>query len=380
MWTGLELGMSVYHGFTEIFESMASGMGRALQHFGAGDIPGMARQLASAPFEPITSPWKGRRGLQLYRDTATDITPLEQRMVGAMKTANIAPGELTKTGEYDFTKRHVTDWVTAWNRGAIRNELKGQMEAIRESTGLSKAAKIASFPLDQAARTLQTISAPIFQHYIPALKMGTLMRDLESFIKLNPTATDKALAEAARKYADSIDNRMGEANRDNLFTNSFAKDVAFMVMRSPAWTFLGPGREIVGGARSGFYGLAKGVVGKGENRLSPTSKHFDPRFAYSLGYPLTIMTVGALYQFLRSGQTPDEWRDFPTPKTGGTVRSFGREVPERVLMPGYHKDFLGYMFKPGDEIYSKLAVPWQTLWEQAINKREWNDSAIDDLL
>ena len=50
---------------------------------------------------------------------------------------------------------------------------------------------------------------------------------------------------------------MGEANRDNLFMSQAAKDVAYIAMRSPAWTFLGPGREIMGGARSGLYGAAR---------------------------------------------------------------------------------------------------------------------------
>jgi hypothetical protein len=56
----------------------------------------------------------------------------------------------------------VTDWVTARQRDSIRNEIKGQLQAIAESTGLAKAGKIARFPLDQVARTLQTISASRF--------------------------------------------------------------------------------------------------------------------------------------------------------------------------------------------------------------------------
>jgi hypothetical protein len=41
MWTGLELGVSVYHAFTEIHEAMASGLARALMHGAAGDPVGM---------------------------------------------------------------------------------------------------------------------------------------------------------------------------------------------------------------------------------------------------------------------------------------------------------------------------------------------------
>jgi len=41
MWTGLELGVSVYHAFTEIHEAMASGLARALMHGAEGDPVGM---------------------------------------------------------------------------------------------------------------------------------------------------------------------------------------------------------------------------------------------------------------------------------------------------------------------------------------------------
>jgi hypothetical protein len=41
-------------------------------------------------------------------------------------------------------------------------------------------------------------------------------------------------------------------------------------------------------------------------------------------------------------------------------------VPERILLPGYHKDFLGYAYHPGSEIRAKLAAPWSEVLDQTI--------------
>jgi hypothetical protein len=57
---------------------------------------------------------------------------------------------------------------------------------------------------------MQTISKPLFEHYIPELKLGTMMKDMEAWMRANPNATDAQTLVYARKIADSVDNRMGE--------------------------------------------------------------------------------------------------------------------------------------------------------------------------
>ena len=64
----------------------------------------------------------------------------------------------------------------------------------------------------------------------------------------------------------------------------------------------------------------KGLA-KGEWRLSPASKAYDPRIGYALAFPFTIGLVGSLINYVRSGEWPQDWRDFFLPKTGGEVRS-----------------------------------------------------------
>src|SRR5262245_21631143 len=182
----------------------------------------------------------------------------------------------------------------------------------------------------------------------------------------------------SNRFSNSIYNRFGEAVRDNLGMNKAMADAGYLAMRSFAWTVLGPFREILGGYQS----LGKGLV-KGEWRLSPASKAYDPRIGYALAFPFTIGLIGGLINYVRSGEFPQDWRDFFLPKTGGTVRSGGKDVPERMRIPGYHKDFIGYYFHPpghqgsllGGELRAKFAGVWQALGEQVMN-RDWRDLPI----
>jgi hypothetical protein len=139
---------------------------------------------------------------------------------------------------------------------------------------------------------------------------------------------------------------------------------------------LGPFREIAGGYAS----LGKGLA-QGEWRVSPKSHHYDPRIAYALAFPITIGFIGGLVNYLRTGQWPQDWRDLYFPRTGGAVRSGGGNVPERMRIPGYHKDFFGYAhmtpegIAPGAELRAKIAGIWQAMIEQATN-RDWRDYPI----
>jgi hypothetical protein len=65
----------------------------------------------------------------------------------------------------------------------------------------------------------------------------------------------------------------------------------------------------VPGRRAGGYqSLGKGLA-KGEWRLSPASKAYDPRIGYALAFPFTVGLVGSLINYVRSGQFPEDWRD-----------------------------------------------------------------------
>jgi hypothetical protein len=364
-WSAVELGLSAYHLTTMAVESMASGMARSLQMAASGNYKGAVQQLVKAPAEPITSALLGKTGRQIYRDTTGTVgTPLQQRIIGLLSKANVQPGNLRITGEYDMTRWN--NFWDAYKRGSLPKEFNAQLKEISDSYGL----KLPKVLLDNVRRAVQTISKPIFEHYVPAVKLGSMMKDMEAWLHANPNATDAQALKYAEQVANSTDNRMGEMNYNNLFMNKAAKDASTLALRSFGFTVGGPIREIGAGAGAG---IAKAVRGK--NPLDLRSEAADPRTAYAMAFLPTIAAIGAAYQYLRTGKPPEDWRDLVTPQTGGTVKSVGQQVPERVLIPGYMKDFLGYFVNPAgplEEVKAKLAAPWTAIGEQLTGK-DWRD-------
>ena len=374
-WTAVELGLSAYHATTMGVESMASGMARALQLAATGDYARATAQFIKAPAEPITSYLYGRQMRQVYRGTAEG-TPIQQRILDVLTGANIQPGRPTlRAGEFPHMRDTMAEYDMSklgnlWDagkRGSLMNEFNAQLKQISDSYGL----KLPQVLLDNVRRAVQTISKPLFEHYIPELKLGTMMKDMEAWLHHNPNATDGEILTYARRVSDSVDNRMGEMNMNNLFMAKWAKDLGMLGLRSFGFTVGGPMREI----GAGIGAVPKRLVqGKGLG-LSLKGGETDPRTAYALAFLPTVAAISAAYQYMRTGKPPEDIRDLVTPKTGGTVTSLRQQVPERILVPGYHKDFLGYFVNPAGplhELEAKMAAPWTTIKEQLTGK-DWRD-------
>ena len=82
--------------------------------------------------------------------------------------------------------------------------------------------------------------------------------------------------------------------------------------------------------------------------------------AYTLALPLVTAIYGALYQYLATGEGPQETRDYFYPKTGRT-RADGSE--DRVSFPGYMKDLYAYGHAPLATASHKLHPVFETTAE-----------------
>jgi hypothetical protein len=376
MHTAIELGGPMYHTTTVSMEALGSGFARAFRELGTGRLDRAATEFAKA----IVAPKDAFPGS--YGDHLVDVwqgkkqgTAQEMQIMEALEAANIHPVGLLHTGEFEMTQLR-TYWDSYW-RGAFPREFRETLDKIKAGGWGGSKEALALVP-NQVARLMQTIAQPLFQYAIPRLKLSSMVKDMEQFLYHNPNTSKADLARMANRISNSIDSRFGEAVRDNLGMNKAMSDAGYLGLRSFAWTVLGPFREIAGGYQS----LGKGLA-KGEWRLSPKSAAYDPRIGYALAFPFTIGLVGSLINYARSGQFPQDWRDFFLPKTGGEVKSGGQDVPERMRIPGYHKDFIGYYFHPpghegsllGGELKAKFAGVWSALAEQVMN-RDWRDMPI----
>ena len=354
--TAMELGIATYHAFTTVHERISSAWSTALSQMAAGKFDSAARTMAHSVTTPITSIPEANRIRDVYLGNVKDATPQEQAIVQAMKDANFKPINAKHTLDYDMSK--ADDFVRSWSRGALGNEFAAEYKNIIGDKDWKAGM---TFAPRMMGRAMQTIAKPLFEYYIPRMKTAAFAENVKAWMEANPDYKPEDLREAAIKIGKSIDNRMGEMAHDNMMMNRSLRDGASIALRSFSFTIGGVFREIGGGAQS----LARGAL-KGENRLSMSSKNYDPRSAYALAFPAAVASMSMLYQFLKTGKGPESWQDLIWPQTGGKQPGVGkgRTVPERALLPGYHKDIAAYIAHPTREAGNKLAGLWSAIGDQ----------------
>jgi hypothetical protein len=77
----------------------------------------------------------------------------------------------------------------------------------------------------------------------------------------------------------------------------------------------------------------------------------SPRTAYVVALPAVVALYGAMYQYIKTGQGPQELRDYFFPKTGRKTPD-GRD--ERISIPSYIKDIYAYGKHPLTTIGHKV--------------------------
>lgn len=71
-----------------------------------------------------------------------------------------------------------------------------------------------------------------------------------------------------------------------------------------------------------------------------------------IGLSTAIAIENAAYQYLKTGKGPEGVKDLIVPQTGGQTPE---GAPERALLPGFEKDFLGWWHDPPTEFGGKLS-------------------------
>jgi hypothetical protein len=366
--TQIELGLSAYHAGTMAREAMLSEMARGLSNIVSGDLKGGVKALARVPIASYRLAVIGKQVKEAYLDPDS-ASPELRKIVDLMKRSGGRMVGFSQDPTYKFSA--MESYFTAWQRGALGNQLREIREHVESAyRGGANTAEGAASAVGQigkelfrvVGRTMQTVAQPLFEHYIPALKNGAFKETLADWLAKNPTATDTEQLHAAARIGDSIDNRFGEMVQDNIFWNKFMKQSAQVMMRSYSWN-VGTVREIAGGA----IGAALHP-----NRLSMASKDYDPRAAYALSLPVIVAATSAVYQYLKTGEYPQDMSDLVAGRTGGKTQS---GTPERAILPGYEKDVYGWFNNPKQEAFDKIATAPRLVYETLTN-RDFKDDPI----
>jgi hypothetical protein len=196
----------------------------------------------------------------------------------------------------------------------------------------------------------------------------------------------------ARRVADSVENRFGELNFDNLFLNRSTKSMLQFLFRSATYK-MGTAREIIGGLGGqsrelaiwghDAYELLKGGGGGGggdddegppggggggKTTLEKALPRLDVRASWIVALLMVSAILGSIIARLYSKKWPWEWVEEDKELPGGELRHLyletvhprtgeldSRGKPVRVSLPTYLKEIEHATTEPGKYILSSLS-------------------------
>jgi len=408
--TATELGLfNGFHTFVTGGESVLSNQARGVSELAksaknavqgnlkdAGiELTAAGKSILTSPAAPVANYHAGRRFMAIAEgnDKPWSVfspikkfkqpTETEKLMTKASAEAGVMPHGRSYAPDENLSK--MGTYTQSYMRGQFGREMSEMAQRIKDNPFKGVPVEV----WNAIGRSLQTMSEPLFGHYIPALKYGTLMKDLESFMRQGkidmrtPQGYDAAV-KFLRRQGNAMDVRVGEANANNMFMNKSLQQAGYGLLRSFSWA-RGTGIAILGGPGAVAKTVGEGVVNKDmgaamrklANKLDMNHKDYDPNLTYSIAFPFGTALIATAYQLYKTGEMPSSFKDLYLPRTGGLIPGVGGkgEVPERVPLPGYHKEIRGAIHDPVKELTNKKNTLISTIVDQATGT-DWKDQPI----
>lgn len=324
-----QLGLSAFHlGFTSL-DAAISRAALAVLHASEGRVLRATMEGVSVPISPVTNILKGRRVLRAYLRPGSQGSEME-----AVVDALVKAGGRVKMDEM-YKNNALEQFLKAVRRRPAKTVAKGAAGAVIGGAvaGPAGAAFGAAFMTGALGAALELAAKPIMEVLVPLQKLGVFY-DLARFEieRLPGTATTEQARAAFARAWDSVDNRMGQVVYDNRFWNKALKDLGHASIRSLGWNW-GTKSEVLGGVRD----LSEGKL--------------TPRASYVLALVTVVGLLGALINYLYTGEGPKELKDYYFPRTGRKGPD-GNE--ERLSLPSYMKDIFAYARHPLRTLSHKL--------------------------
>jgi hypothetical protein len=391
--TALELGLSPFHAVFETIEAASSQLALGLQRsynlgFRRGDLAALGKgimEIATSPVAPITLAREGA-AIPAYvearvRLAKIGITQFGSPQIGGQQPGGIADAiphfrEVRKQAairrllkQYPDLDQLVDDMFTG---GLIIGQHRDyQVRAFGKTAAEAWTAGNHLGAILRAGMSLpQTMMKPLFQWYIPNLKYSLFLKSMsEQAAEHAAELEDGSLTRAAlaRRVADSVENRFGELNFDNLFLDRTVKTALQFAFRSVTYK-LGTAREMGGAAGGQTAEVAYDSAYRETSEAPGKLPRLDPRASWFLSLMLTTVAMGSIASKLLSGKYPWEfveddkkegggdlrhlWLETVHPRTGDTD---SRKKPVRIGLPTYWKDVEHVSSSPSQYVLSSLS-------------------------
>lgn len=346
----MQLGLSVFHGVETTLNSGFTSMAVGLrQVFNQGKIfKGAVNIAKGATFITplIEDAWNGQKGLVNFRDPTQELNYAQLGSDLEMANANV---RTNPNFELQQIRRLKDNWAHA------ADDLQ---PARSRGVALAKAAG------NVLSSGVEATSYPLMTSLIPRVKVGAFYRMAQQIHEEYAGQPPDVINGELQKAWDSVDNRFGQVNYDNMFMNKTFKDVMALSVRSPGWN-IGTLREVGGGILDFISSVKDAAQGKGVK--------ISNRTAYTASMVVGTMFVNAMYHYLHTGQ-PAEGMDYFFPKDG-TKSAQGED--NRVYPKTYVYDFINLYHDPVHTVWHKAAPDISTIADLIQNEDYYHHQIRD---
>lgn len=305
----IKLALSLFHPLHVLTIDNATGMVRASKELLSGTMnpAKFMAEMGKATFynNLISAPKSGYRLLKAYQ--------------GRIKDADLTPAD-SQALQYMAEGGFIPEMAAQYKTSAIQKFWSAVEQ--RKAT--------AAWHLPFAA--ISYLQKPMFELWIPSLKIASYLKDVKTAVKVDPTLVDNPLRRqlAFRRIAKSVDNRYGEMAYSTLFWNRWIKDLGVANTLSMGWQ-LGFIREYGGGMMD----LGQVISKEGSVTQKAKSGMLD-RPLFVAFYTTQAMAYGGLMTWAMTGKPPSGLIDYVYPKIGEKEDG----TPERVTTMFYPREFM----------------------------------------
>jgi hypothetical protein len=223
-----------------------------------------------------------------------------------------------------------------------REEMTGSIQKWRDAVDKGSASQLWHAPW----ALMSALGHPIYGHWIPSLKIASLMKDAQVAIKLNPELTTNSLQRGImlRNIAKKVESRYGEINYNSWFMGKMVKDIGVAGTLSFGWNiglidqYAGGAMDLAGsGRRIALDLLDPGSTGS-QLKREIKAGNLDRPIQAGI-YVTTALAIGGLIHYGMTGKPPEDLMDYIFPKSGEKDQ-YGRD--ERLNTMLYTREFGGF--------------------------------------
>jgi hypothetical protein len=360
--TGIELSLSPFHFIFESLDAMASKFGLGLTKIAnEGRVAEGLKDIGSFPAAPFSFARAGGKALKYFSDKEAFL-----KTMGGQKF-------IKKFPEIDAL---MNDLFLGGGKLTMHEDYKiNTLDTFKQNLNSHNyiGATLRAFPAFN-----EVLMKPLFEVYIPRLKIGLFLNEMGQQMRQNADELAKgqvSRAKLARDTWDRVENRFGEMNFDNLFWNRSLKSAMQLMFRSVTWK-LGSIRGMGNAAWGQGKILAESLslIKDAEGVRSFKKPKLDPSAAWMFGVLSTNAILSTIIQRSLTGQWPSQPIDFMFPKDGSKDKN-GND--NRVSLPTYLRDAFSFKKSPVTYALHSMSGTASKLFDVLQNRDFYGDFVFD---